>query len=130
MNQIYLRPHHGLCIQHYTGRGYDENFTRNMDHIVDILKCNPSQEIVLYTGVDVLCKCCPHNQNGVCNSEEKVVGYDSKCLSISGFYNGQHLTWDSLKKTFINEIIKKSNLRYVCGDCAWFSLCEEMSQFL
>ena len=127
MNKIYLRPHHGLCIQHYTGRGYDEKFTKNMDYIAGILKNNPTQEIVLCKGVDALCECCPYNQEGICLSEEKAAKYDSKCLSLAGFNEGQHLIWDLFQKTLADEIIKKSALKYVCGDCVWFSLCEKMN---
>jgi hypothetical protein len=124
MSKIYLRPHHGLCIQYYTGRGYNEEFTTNMDYITDVLKGNPAQEIVLRTGADVLCECCPHYQEGACRTEEKAAGYDSKCLSLSGFHDGQHLTWGLFKKALADEIIKKSALKDVCGDCVWFSLCE------
>ena len=94
-----------------------------MDQITDILTGNPLTEVVLCQGADAVCECCPHNQEGICSSEEKAAGYDSKCLALSGFHEGQHLTWDLLRKTLADEIIKKSVLKDVCGDCQWFTLC-------
>ena len=36
-----LRPHHLLCIQKFTGHGYDEPFTQHMTSIVSALKSHP-----------------------------------------------------------------------------------------
>ncbi|MDD7224175.1 MAG: DUF1284 domain-containing protein, partial [Lachnospiraceae bacterium] len=32
---ITLRPHHLLCTQGYSGKGYSDDFVENMDKIVD-----------------------------------------------------------------------------------------------
>ena len=46
-----LRPHHGMCIANFVGRGYDEVFTVNMNQTAEALKAEPQQEIwpVSYT---------------------------------------------------------------------------------
>lgn len=124
---IRLRPHHGLCIQHYVGHGYNDQFTENMSRIIESLKNNPAQDIVLCSTTDVLCDFCPNNQNGVCESEEKVAKYDKACLSLCGFYDGQQLSWDLFKKTIAKTIIEGSNLRNICKDCSWLPLCEKVA---
>ena len=50
-----LRPHHGMCIANFVGRGYDEVFTVNMNQTAEALKAEPQQEIWLKAGEDVLC---------------------------------------------------------------------------
>ncbi|WP_263641218.1 hypothetical protein [Methanobrevibacter arboriphilus] len=35
---IYLRGHHLLCLQGYQGYGYDDNFKKNIETIISILK--------------------------------------------------------------------------------------------
>lgn len=127
-SHIRLRPHHGLCIQHYVGQGYSNQFTENMSRIIESLKNNPKQDIILSSTTDVLCDFCPNNQNGVCESEEKVAGYDRTCLSLCGFYDGQQLSWDLFKKTIAKTIIDGSKLRDVCIDCSWLQLCEKVAE--
>ena len=38
---MYLRPHHLLCIQKFSGHGYHEDFTSHMQSIVTALAVNP-----------------------------------------------------------------------------------------
>ena len=32
----YLRPHHGLCIAFFEGKGYNQKFVENMTNVVQI----------------------------------------------------------------------------------------------
>ena len=66
-----LRPHHLLCIQKFTGHGYDEPFTQHMTSIVSALKSHPQTEITVTQGCDDLCQRCPNNHSGTCTSLEK-----------------------------------------------------------
>lgn len=36
-----LRPHHGLCIHFYEGKGYNEEFTKKMDALINQIQRNP-----------------------------------------------------------------------------------------
>ena len=56
-----LRPHHGLCIQFYEGKGYSEEFTKKMDELVNLIQLTPMMPIQLHIDVDVLCNSCPNN---------------------------------------------------------------------
>ena len=50
-----LRPHHLLCIQNFTGYGYNADFTENMKLTVSELRENPDTKIAFVRGCDDLC---------------------------------------------------------------------------
>ena len=65
-----LRPHHILCIAHYEGKGYSEEFNIKMQAIIEALKSGGQFELTF--GPDDLCASCPNLVGGICSSEEKV----------------------------------------------------------
>ena len=60
IKMIKLRPHHLLCTQGYSGKGYSDDFVENMDKIVDYLRNNEDAKIMLKFGDDDLCSRCPN----------------------------------------------------------------------
>ncbi|MFR5445010.1 MAG: DUF1284 domain-containing protein, partial [Butyricicoccus sp.] len=58
---IRLRPHHLLCTQGYSGKGYSTEFVQNMSAIVHSLRNVPGTRIRLVFGSDSLCAHCPHH---------------------------------------------------------------------
>ena len=52
--EMNLRPHHLLCIQKFTGHGYNADFTAHMKTIVSELAENP--QITVAQGCDDLCR--------------------------------------------------------------------------
>ena len=67
---IYLRGHHLLCLQGYQGYGYDDNFKKNMENIINILKNEDSNvKVVLTESPDVLCEFCPNLKDKICIGE-------------------------------------------------------------
>ena len=70
MSNIKLRAHHGLCIAFFEGKGYDDNFIRNMKNIIATLTQNPNVTIV--ADEDIVCVACPNNNNGICDCKKKV----------------------------------------------------------
>ena len=52
---IYLRPHHLLCTQGYSGKGYSEGFVSHMNEVVDELRNRPGTKITLTFSTDTLC---------------------------------------------------------------------------
>lgn len=119
-----LRPHHGLCIQHFVGKGYSEAFTRNMHKVVARLKAEPDTRIVLTTGTDdVLCRHCPHLSDERCLSGQKPLAYDLKCLELTGFSDGEETSWRAYSRSCRAEILRAKLLEKVCEDCQWLPLC-------
>ena len=123
---MYLRPHHGLCIQHYMGKGYDSRFVQNMNQVVRQLRAFPQQLIELTVEMDVLCGHCPHNKQGRCDTQEKVTAYDNNCLRFTGLLEGQQLTWETFRETVEKQILGRKKLNQVCVDCSWLPLCERL----
>lgn len=118
-----LRPHHLLCIQKFTGHGYDENFTAHMKSIVSALAENPQTQITVTQGCDDLCKRCPNHTDGVCASLEKVTFMDSAVLGICNFAYGDTILWAEAADNARNQILKTKEFYTVCASCQWFALC-------
>ena len=121
-----LRPHHILCIQKFTGHGYDAEFTAHMTSIVSTLFCTTDTEISVAEGCDELCASCPHNNGGVCASLEKVAFMDRAVLDICGFSYGESIRWTDASARVCEMIFAPGNslaFSSVCSGCEWFELC-------
>lgn len=120
-----MRPHHALCSEFFRGNGYSEEFTENMAGTLDILS-GGSKEILLTVGTDIICRRCPHNLRGICETAEKVRRYDLAVLSLCGLSEGDTVGWSRLQRLVREKIILCGKLSAVCGDCAWFGFCEKL----
>lgn len=122
---IELRPHHALCIQHFVGKGYSEDFTSNMYRVIDDLN---HSFVKLVANCDVICSVCPNCSGSKCVNESKIIRLDEATLQKSSLQIGQVLTWDEIKNTVTKSIIDKNLLLDVCHDCEWVSLCERVKK--
>lgn len=118
-----LRPHHGLCIQFYEGKGYNEEFTKKMDALINQIHRKPGMVIQLHTAVDVLCNSCPNNIDSECISYEKVKRFDEKVLSYCDLNSGQVLSMQEFLQIVKDMIIEKGLQPSICSDCEWYSIC-------
>ncbi|HEZ7990826.1 MAG TPA: hypothetical protein RWO66_07705 [Ruminococcus sp.] len=50
-SEIFLRPHHGLCIGFFEGKGYSDEFTANMSAVIEKLQ-NTDPHVTLTCGFD------------------------------------------------------------------------------
>ncbi len=121
MSPLKLRPHHGLCIPHFQGRGYSPAFVGQMEKVIAALQNNPPVQMV--TGGDEICKACPNRQEGVCCYEEKVSRYDQQVLKYCRVENGQTLPWQTFADLVQRFIIATGRLAEICGDCQWAGIC-------
>lgn len=117
---IELRPHHLLCTQGYSGKGYSDGFVKNMDKVVDYLRNNETATVRLVFSTDSLCSSCPNKKaENVCNTQEQVHRFDSKTVEYFGLeekdYNYRDIT------AYIDERMTEDMLYDICGDCSWFS---------
>ena len=124
-----LRPHHLLCIQKFTGHGYDADFTQHMNYIVSELRRDPETQITIAQGCYDLCKACPNNINGVCSSLEKVAGMDSSVLDICGLKYSEKTSWSDAADKARKMIFETEKFGYICSSCQWFELCRSMEGF-
>lgn len=118
-----LRPHHLLCLQKFTGHGYDERFTESVSGAVSRLKGKPSTQVTVVKGCDALCGACPNNVGNVCLSYEKADALDRAVLDACGLSYGQSASWAQLAALSKQRILKADGFAAVCGDCEWFGLC-------
>lgn len=118
-----LRPHHLLCIQKYTGHGYDAHFTRHMTSLVSELAENPQIPVRIVRECDDLCHKCPHNVNGVCTSSEKVTSIDQAVLGACSLAYGEIAPWEELANQARTQIFETEEFRNTCSCCQWFELC-------
>ena len=118
-----LRPHHLLCIQKYTGSGYNDAFAAGMEALIRRLSACPDTVVTLVGGQDDVCAACPHMTGSRCASEEKVNRLDRCVLEACGFSAGETRNWSVLARTAREQVLEKNTFEMVCGCCEWFELC-------
>ncbi len=124
MFEYSLRPHHGLCIAFFIGKGYNSDFTRNMASVIEWLKLDNPQ-ITLVSETDVICRCCPNMKNGLCTENEKVLAFDNAVMKFCGLEYRQLISWNKLSTLINKSIIKCGCRRSICGSCQWDKLCNQ-----
>lgn len=117
-----IRPHHGMCVAFYQGEGYSEEFVSHMDETVKRLE---NAMVRISSETDVICRKCPHNQNGVCRTEEKCNAYDGKVLSVCGIPEGATMPFRAFSEIVERLILDKGLREEICGDCQWNELCKK-----
>lgn len=117
---IELRPHHLLCTQGYSGKGYSLEFVNNMDKIIYSLR-NSDVDIDLTFKADNICTSCPNlNVDNKCKSEDKISAMDSKVIKYFNLeekvYNYNEIT------SYINNNINLEIMNDICGSCEWYPI--------
>lgn len=125
---MHLRPHHLLCIQKFTGHGYDEAFTAHMKSVVSELTEKAGAEITVKQGCDDLCKRCPNNQGGVCDSLEKVDSLDRAVLDACALAYGEKLLWTEAASKAREKIFETKKFHHICACCQWYELCRRTEE--
>lgn len=119
-----IRPHHGLCAEFFRGEGYGDDFIQNMSAVLSVLnETDPS--VILTEDNDVICRKCPHNKDGRCETAEKVSRYDGAALDICGLKPGSSLPWSEFRSLVRQKIIVENRLAEICPDCLWHGICSE-----
>ena len=118
---IHLRPHHLLCTQGYSGKGYDETFVAHMNEVVHELRNVPGTKIMLTFSTDTLCSCCPHKEGeDLCDTQEKVKRFDRKTIEYFGLEEKEYVYEDLVRE--IDEKMTVEMLADICRDCEWFPI--------
>lgn len=118
---INLRAHHGMCLFFFQGKGYSDDFTKNMAEMKEILSANPL--IRLVAAADDICLACPNNHQGVCSSAGKVNVYDTAVLKFCGLSVGCELPFLEFQEIVREKILETHKRPHICGDCQWNDLC-------
>jgi hypothetical protein len=122
MAEILLRPHHGLCIRFFKGKGYSDEFTAHMRETIEILR-REETKLILTDREDAICASCPNFTANGCNSREKVETYDRRVLELTGLKPGNKMTFSYLQQQIGAHIIESGQMKNVCRDCGWADIC-------
>ena len=123
MSNFNLRPHHGLCITFFEGKGYNDNFTQHMKKMISILKeQNPNIQLVLES--DIICSHCPHQKNKLCDSNCKVQRYDKAVLKACNLQEHQVLNWSAFCEILNKKILSSKPISEICVNCQWLAICK------
>ena len=121
-----IRPHHGMCLYFFEGKGYSDGFTAHMAEVKNWLLGEKGPAFLQLVGeTDEICSACPHNRCGSCESAEKVNRYDNGVLHYTGLQEGQELTFSEFEKIVEDKILWPGNGRAICGDCQWREICHK-----
>lgn len=122
MKEFKLRPHHGMCVLHFQGKGYSDEFCCHMVQTIKYL--NEENPLIRLTcGSDEICKACPNRREGGCVAEEKVSKIDKGCLEKTGLEESSLMKYSEYAKLIQSKIILKDVGKKICGDCQWKKLC-------
>lgn len=119
--QYKIRPHHGMCIAFFEGKGYSNEFTAHMSEMIHKLENNPT--ICISTQTDAICLKCPNNIQGVCETENKVAEYDRQVLKRCGLSDGMIIPYADFKKAVYEHILIPGRREEICGNCQWSEIC-------
>lgn len=125
---ITLRGHHLLCLQTFTGRGYDSSFVANMNQLVRRLEADPEQEIRLVATGDSICACCPFHTAAGCHfggvpAEPRISRKDRLVLRLVGLAPGAVTSFRQANEGIAGLLHQNPQLEPVCGDCEWWGIC-------
>lgn len=121
MLKFNLRPHHLLCLNFYSGKGYNKVFNEQIGYIYKNLAYNP--EIKIVKGHDCLCYSCPNMIENICKDHNKVLKYDTLVLDYCNITYDSTYYWEDINKIVNNKIILNNRLISICSDCCWFDIC-------
>lgn len=116
-----LRPHHGMCLAFFLGKGYSEGFAAHMGAVKESLQSETP--VRLTVGTDVICTACPHNNGATCDTKDLVAAYDRAVLSLCGLSEGQTISFGKFRSLVESQILSAGKRRDICGGCEWNGLC-------
>ena len=119
--QYKIRAHHGMCLCFFEGKGYSSEFTAHMANIIH--KLNEDPLVCISDQVDIICKKCPNNKQGICETADKVAEYDKQVLLRCGLPTGTVIPFSEFKEKVYDNIIYAGKREEICGNCQWSSIC-------
>lgn len=128
MKVYIIRPHHILCLNNFIGKGYSDEFSKNMAKVKIALECGVNVKVIITKGCDDICSLCPHRIEDKCDTEEKVTRFDKNALRVLEICENNYYRWKELCDIFYKKIVMQGRLQDVCGDCFWKSICEKQIQ--
>lgn len=118
---IPIRPHHGMCLAYFEGKGYSSDFTRHMKEMLDIFEKNVQVQLVV--SGDEICSACPNDRNGECCDKKLVEAYDRAVLEYCEWEEGTILYFKEFAEKVQKNVIDAGYRDKICGNCQWNDIC-------
>ncbi|MDR0886110.1 MAG: DUF1284 domain-containing protein [Clostridiales Family XIII bacterium] len=119
--KIHLRPHHLLCTQGYSGKGYSSEYVKNMTAITDILRTDANARVQITFAADDLCRYCPHLEDDTrCNDQHKIDCLDSGVVHLLTLKEGEYAYQDLIHE--IHDKINAAKFDEICSTCTWYPI--------
>ena len=121
-----LRPHHLLCTQGYSGKGYSDEFVENMTAITNLLRSGEDVPIELVFSTDDICAKCPSMLGiDLCEDNEKVNRLDKKVVDYFDLKEKNYIYQEVIRE--INAKMTAQMMDDICSECSWYpvSACKK-----
>lgn len=114
-----LRPHHLLCTQGYSGRGYSNEFVENMTAITTHLRGDSTAVVeVVYVADDICSKCPRLLGDNSCKNNDKTRHIDEKVIAYFGIEEKNYVYQEITRE--INTKITPAIMKDICKGCEWY----------
>lgn len=126
---IKLRPHHLLCTQGYSGKGYDDDFIANMTAVTNRLRNEENTEVQIVFSTDDICAKCPKMAGtDRCGNNKKVKTIDKKVREYFGIEEKVYIYREITEE--INAKMTQEIMDDICGSCSWYPVSRCKSRIL
>lgn len=124
-----LRGHHLICLNFFSGEGYDDAFIENLRNIIATTE---EKVVEVHDGADAVCEKCPSMQMNRClhsgQADDDIAALDSLALRLLNMSHGQHVRWRDIRDllpSIFHEWYVSS-----CSGCDWKWACEQKALYL
>lgn len=126
---LFLRGHHLICLQFFSGEGYNREF---IDNLGKIITRTEKETIKITSGPDDVCAACPSLKDSACGykdgAEEEINYLDSTALDLLLRSPGDTINSEDIRK-LVPSIFKRWYIM-ICRECGWLGACNKNIQFL
>ena len=129
---VELRGHHFLCLLTYVGNGYNAEFSRAYDAIVERL--NAGEGVRVVSGPDAICEALiAHEKEPHCFLA-RVCGRDARAAAEVGpllgrtIAQGAEFVLSGEDVARLRHAFAQGAIRSACNDCEWSRLCTRVGK--
>ncbi len=116
-----LRPHHGMCLAYFEGKGYSEGFSAHMQEMLELFE--KDVPVFLTVAADEICSACPDNEAGCCKSAAQVAEYDRDVLKLCDLKEGMEINFSDFVQIVQKQILSAGRRAEICRECRWDEIC-------
>lgn len=106
-------------MQLFVGKGYSDEFTKNMYLVISALENNFKNEVCFVSDMDDICSKCPNKRhdNTCVHGNERIIERDKKVLEILQLKANTPYKYTNLLNILNNNINEAFST--CCGTCSW-----------